>query len=431
MPDNNHDAAAEAALVLSVAQEEAAATGHPLSSTLAALSALMPVPNPAIATALRQSIEAIPVADMAPASRNRRARVTAVPVAEPPAEAVQQTSAYERPVLENVTAKTKTALRYPVGIELTMIPGLVKDGNQTTSYDDDIVNGIANALYYAFKVHSIKTYKGERPHRDGFAVEAPSPVFEDWGTLKKWYDQTSDMLIEAGCTPHHPKVTSGGGHIHVSKLSPSLMRNIFRDMQNRPYLPWIFNEADDDNSADSFTSQLAKVPKELREHAAKATFDPSLFGDVNHNGRLAMMFFGNLKPNVNWFPDSKGGMLAYRGEFKTLEFRLFEAPSNWEEQEAHIRFVQQYIQWVDATYSSKAPVVTMFDPKAEKALKKEDCEREFRALLDVLGLPHGPYERMIAENLTQRFTRGTRGKKKDSDEDEDEDEVEDNFDFDE
>lgn len=357
----------------------------------------------------------------------RRSRKTATPeltntVTEGIANATALTPGYTPAVWEDVTDKTRTPFAYPIGIELTMIPTLVKDGNMTTHYDDDLVARLADVLNYAFQIHKIKAYKDQRPHRDGFAIEVPSPVFENWGEVKKWYDRVAGMMIDIGCIPHHPKVTSGGGHIHVSKLSPELIRNIFRDMQNRPYLAWIFNEADDDNSAATFTEELNDLSKELRADAARVTFDPSRFGDISDEGQLALTFFSGIKPSLKWFPSDKNSMLAYRSDFKTLEFRLFEAPSNWEEQQAHIAFVQAYIQWVDAAYKDKPPVVTMFQTKTEAALTQPQCEAEFRALLTTLGLPFAPFERMVKENLTQRFQRGTRGKKNDRDDDENDDE---------
>ena len=341
-------------------------------------------------------VAAIPTA--VPATK--RARRTKIPALHPTPPAAAQIKPWP-----TVTAKDETKLLYPIGIELTMIPPVIKSG---TSTDSTIVQNYARIAQTLFDQRSIPTYSD--PHRDQFAVEVPSKVLKTWGTVKEFYDKAAGTLLEIGLMPHHPKITSGGGHIHVGPIKEMLALNIIRDMQNRPWLTWTFNEPDDGTTACTFTKSLNGLSDTVRAAATNVNVDPGLFcDDLNEDAQIALVFYGNPKfVSSDWLPSSKGKMLRYIARHKTLEFRMFEAPANWQEQEAHIRFIESYIAWVEATYKKSPATVTIDRLEQLKSMTEESCRMEFVKFLEILGLPAAPYQRMLDQNLAYRFKKGER-----------------------
>ena len=350
------------------------------------------------ATAMETAAATIAAAAAPRANRNRKVKAPEV------VNAVTDGTANTNPMWEEVSVESKAKLAHKIGIELTMIPELIQSGSGR--FDNNVASRTAQVVEYAMRARDIKFQND--PHSDGCAVEVPSKPMQVWGEIRKWYEQTYEVMVAAGCIPHHTKITSGGGHIHVGGLDASTIQNLFRDIQNRPYLNWVFNEADDSMTANNFASSLDSIPPKLKEAAKTVTYDPSIFCDdeLSTDAQLALTFFGGVTASKEWFPGSKGYALRYSDGYGTLEFRIFEAPSNWGEQEAHIRFVEAYISWVEKEFKNTRPVVTVQTKTDVSKFTREQCEKEFRAFLITLGLPAAPYERLIAENLKQRFQRG-------------------------
>ncbi len=348
----------------------------------------------------------VAVAPGTPVRRRTRKVADAAPVAEekplPPTTHV----ATPWPV---VTAATDTPFGYSVGIELTMMPQVLSGKGSTV--DTRITQNYASIMEKyldsqptgsGYKLHS------RDPHADSYCVECPSKPFKKWGDIKKFYDNYSKLMLDIGLLPHNGKISSGGGHIHIGGLKTAHMVNLMRDVQNKPWLMWTFNEPDDNTSANSFTDDLTGISDKLKKAAMTINADPILFADeISSQGAAALVFYGNPEfADTGWLPDDKGKALRYATAHHTLEFRFFEAPANWEEQEAQLRFVHAYVTYIDKTYKNKQVELTVTTMGELTAFKRQECEIAFRALLDTLDLPHAPYERMIKENLGYRFKRG-------------------------
>ena len=308
----------------------------------------------------------------------------------------------------DVTTNDKTKLVCSMGIELTMMSTLLTGGDG----DDEICRAVANLIKATVKHRGAYkwVYQPTGVHTDAYAVEAPSIPLKTWGALRSFYDAVSPAMLGAGCSPHHMTITSGGGHIHCGGLSVALMANILRDVQNKPWLSWVFNEPDDSRSAGTFTTDVESVTQELKELARTINVKLSLVTrQVNEAAKAAFTFYADTKNiEAEMLPSSKSDMLLYNDEHETLEFRFFEAPANWAEQLAHVKFLDAYIRWAKTEYATKDAVVVMDTSAKLKALTLPECEAAFLSFLTVLGLPPGPYARMLDQNLAYRFVKGTR-----------------------
>ncbi len=312
------------------------------------------------------------------------------------------------PAWAPVTEEDKTKLVHTMGIELTMMPPMLSKNPNT--HDGRIVTGLA-AVIEGLMDRDAKGLQARDAHKDGFAVEVPSKPMKTFGEIKRFYDYVSRTMRAVGLTPHHAHITSGGGHIHMGSVSLPVMINALRDIQNKPWLAWVFNEPDDSNSANSYTEDLEALDAKLKVAARTINCDPTLFndGEVSDDAACALTFYGDLKyASLGYLPDDKGEVARYCQRYKTLELRFFEAPADWDEQEAHVRFADAYMRWVARTYKVAHCVVVVDTEAKLKAFTLTQCTDLFREFLNELGLPSAPYERMVTENLGYRFKKGKR-----------------------
>lgn len=304
-----------------------------------------------------------------------------------------------------VTHTDTTKLAHRIGVELTMMPPCLF--KTACSENDDIANGYATAVKAILRKKNVEC---NRIHRDMRAVEVTSKPMYNWGKVKTFYDQVSAAMRLTGLVPHVPEFISGGGHIHVGDVDADLVANMFRDIQNRPWLNWVFNDPDDQNTH-SYAMDLEGVKSSLKRAAAICNVDPGLFSDeLTSEGEAALLFYGDTKyVSPTWFPDDKSRMVRYHSTYETFEFRFFQAPDNWKEQEAQIRFVEAYMAWMKTTYPEGTNVEVRLDTVAKiKAMDEEFCRNQFISFMYTLGLPVSPYQRMLDENLPDWFSRGDR-----------------------
>lgn len=274
--------------------------------------------------------------------------------------------------------------KYKIGVEMTMMPQHWNVENETPT------------LIKLDRIKDLVHLAGLKPHAmhiDGWGIEAPTPPLRYMSQLEHYYTTMAKIMRSTGLRPHHPKVCSAGGHIHVGPMPLSTMLLVFRDMQNRPYLSWVFNDPDDCDTAQtrdvcphsSWGAVTTCLPAYLPGEPGDATWADTPY-------RL---------------PGRRNAAVNYHSEFDTLEFRIFDAPLGWEEQRAHVEFVLRYIEWLEVEhhYGTWPEVyVTTADHVASFSL--EESREEFLQLLTALGLSHRPYRRMIEENLEVRYTSG-------------------------
>lgn len=308
---------------------------------------------------------------------------------------------------EHVTAKRK--LDHTIGIELTMMPPYLIGSSDATdkklrNVDSDIADaygGVTRALLRRIQ------FPVEHAGQDQKAVEVASKVLHTWPAVRTFYNTVSGVMLDIGLRPHVEHMTSGGGHIHVGGLSAAIMASAFRDVQNRPWLNWVFNDPDDARSANSTVILTEKIRQDMREACEGATSDPMVFANsLKSNVENGFVFFGDIRNvKLDWLPTSKQSSLRYCDEYETLEFRFFQAPVDWAEQAAHLRFVEAYLSWLSHNHSTHCPPPTVLTTKQLSAWKETDCAKEFKHFLTELGLPYAPYARMVEENLPVRFLR--------------------------
>lgn len=304
-------------------------------------------------------------------------------------------------------------LPYKVGIELTMMPRTCSGTANNERGDGDMADAYATIMEVMLRRRNIKHHNCAR---DGRAVEVPTPPCQTYEELQKSFEKITGTMTDIGLVPAVQGIISGGNHMHVGPMPIRTILNCFRDTQNRPWLAWVFNDADDGRTANSFTVAFEEMDEKMKEQAialTKAGIDISMFlgGNSPHtSAQNAMTFYGDpgkFKPD--WLPEDKGYMLRYCSEHKTLEFRYFDVPVNWEECEAQLMFVDAYVRWIEATYKQKMCEVTMDSSEKLQAISLEQARTEFCTFIgDTLKLPLARYSVWLNENLPLRFERGKR-----------------------
>lgn len=310
------------------------------------------------------------------------------------------------------TAKEPRKLLYKVGIEFTMMPPVCSGAKGNDRFDVDIAGNYASILEL---VLNRRRFKVHECGRDGRAVECPTIVLTTWSEVKKAYDVIMGTMTDIGLVPSVEGSIGGGNHMHIGPMPTRTMVNLFRDVQNRPWLAWVFNEPDDNVTSKSFTESLEEIPAKLRDQAillAKNGIDPALFMEsenISTEGKNALTFYADVdKFNPKWLPDDKGHALRYDSSQKTLEFRFFETPINWAECEAQLMFVEAYIRWIEKTYASSSPQVVVENAEDMVSFTEEKARAEFTAFIAEIGLPIERYQSWLTDNLPVRFERGAR-----------------------
>lgn len=181
---------------------------------------------------------------------------------------------------------------------------------------------------------------------------------------------------------------SGGGHLHVSRresggLSSGTMYKLCWELVARPYIQWAFNDPGDATEAAapvSFLSGMLTQPSvdyNFRKGAGVRWANPS------HRNPLHNMEDGNDK-------------------YPTTEFRIFEMPQDWDEQLAHIMFVEK---WLTAIEHNDYPLAEIGQWRRGKALgwTYEKCRDDMYTFLTWLGLDWEKYHVIVDRNLEEKF----------------------------
>lgn len=214
-------------------------------------------------------------------------------------------------------------------------------------------------------------------------IEFNSPPLRTTEDLEKFYREFRRIASALGLKPHHEKHMSGGGHLHVTPISgrwdKNFVADVYRDISNRPYLNWIFNDPSDDWNA----SCLGKAIE----------FDSKL-NDSTFNWT-----------NKRDFPEfSKDYAMSYRSNKNhTMEFRFFDAPKDWTEQLLHIVFIERYLNWMMKKFMKgrRTEREIVFEHQIERMTYKESVS-EFNDLLRSIRLEPELYRRFLV-NMKTRY----------------------------
>lgn len=240
-------------------------------------------------------------------------------------------------------------------------------------------------------------------------IEFVSPIMERWSQIEWYYKLIRGIADKLGAKVDTDKVNSGGGHIHVSpkgKSKPETgvfslstaanKKNQWEDWQlavivieacQQPWLPWIFNDPEDKTTARCAAIDVLKTVWEG---------------------------FGSSAPWYTHRLDRRLGNNAVRINSQrktTLEFRMFAAPHNLEEQKLHVMFVDGFIKWCLSrpnmrTRIREEPKLKYITPSDLREITYDTAVGRFKDQLDKLGLEWAAYKVFVERNMKKRYDNG-------------------------
>jgi hypothetical protein len=265
----------------------------------------------------------------------------------------------------------------------------------------------------------------ERTYLDSHVVEIPSPPVATLEGAKRVYDFISTVARNNGLVPQSELIGTGSNHINLN-LPRRMIVRLLRDIANRPYVIWAFNDpCDVQDGCIPKTEDATAMRKRVYETRPGMPNKGALFEVIYHTPYEVVakeIMDRSHRDGCSYGPLRTRSLhretYSYdraRGESRApllTELRMFEAPANWKEFSRQIEFVDAYlrhlanVKWADlpppayenASYVTKAVnagVITL-----------EKCEEDFAVFLLDLGLSPGDYERQF-ENMRRRWKLGS------------------------
>ncbi len=249
-------------------------------------------------------------------------------------------------------------------------------------------------------------------HNDCGAIEIPSPIFKTVGEIKKFYTYLDKKIVSKyGLLSRREDTTGGGGHVHVGiplhlinnrkKLSHFLF-SLYRDMTNRPYLNWIFNDWGDNETANSLLSiDPTTISRLLKKDTSSYSKLWALFNGISKNS-----YMYSLTAVINEFSYLSGEhAICVNDNYDkpTIEFRIFDSKRNWQEVIDHVEFADKYISYIARQSKKGIRVISEIKHKNElKKYSKSKAIKEFNKLLVLIGLKPKRYKKYLS-NLHNRY----------------------------
>lgn len=274
------------------------------------------------------------------------------------------------------------------GFELTFVP-TIPLGNSSNKYNTHALDSehieatrknIIRSLTKKLPAHQdFVTFVGD----DEGALEINTPVFKDSKNLEKYYKIVRDVVDKYDYAPQSDVRYGGGNHIHINysfvKKEMKNKRVLPIDLQNRPYLNWVFNEYCDDSSAESVHLSFSFSFFEPRDNVTS-----------------------KKKYNINNIIN-KGHSIRRDHADKTVEYRIFDAPENWEQFYYQVLFLSRYLEWL----KGRNPKLKVYEPSHLKELIKNDnAILKFKKLLKKLDLRYKDYRFFVEHNYERRKEAG-------------------------
>jgi hypothetical protein len=302
-----------------------------------------------------------------------------------------------------------------MGMELTWL-------HWTKRNEDTYAYGYSNLLKGFFRDRGIPFY---RIYNDASALEVATPPFSNLGEVKAYYSRLMPEISRLSLFTGKPLVThrsdtvSGGGHIHVAipssiKKDRTLLLvfliNVFRDITNRPYLNWVFNDYGNIQSARSLVEW--KVKRTLYgahgfDLATSPTFERLIF---DKNPKVPRDF--KTSDILDVFDITKGYAIKVSDKQsyerikkpETLEFRFFDTKRNFEEIECHLEFVDKYLRHIEkiSRRGKMIPLKICSLEDIKGMAQKDRGVSQFRDLLAQIGLDYARYQPFIRLNYLPR-----------------------------
>lgn len=310
-----------------------------------------------------------------------------------------------------------------IGLELTWLP----PNKRNRRLEDCLAHGSASFLEAAFICRKIGYFS---IGTDEGAVEVSTVPFSNLLQIKKFYEVLIPEVWRFDLVTHREDTVSGGGHIHVGIpwrikrdkiLLLRFLTNVFRDVTNRPYLNWIFNEWANEESA----KNIVEYKNRFRGTYPGGSRDPSVW---EQSPLLRQVFFNTspspstliprlpIKDIFDLFGLRKGyalrGSPPYMGiRFPkpfTLELRFFDTKRNFREIELHVDFVNAYLSHIEKISREGKIVYTevQTEEDIQRLTKKDLGLKKFRLFMKELGLNHADYEYFVDLNYRRRKKEG-------------------------
>lgn len=280
-----------------------------------------------------------------------------------------------------------------IGIELTFIPKVV-----VPELDESPHNYGWHKLTKFYKAAAVaeKLRGANKIYCDPGCIEYPSPILKDWKTTQEWFEGATDLGKMMELVTTHPKQENGMGHIHISCNAYERSMMIFESVF-RPYLSWLFASP---ISQEFCRSTLGSFLRSGTDYCVV----PRKGCDHEYHGNSGV-----------W---SRFVAFAPRSDLDTMEIRMFDSAKDWRQQEEHVAFAQRLY----ALAMKRKPGETILDGfpvvHSNDRLKllqfRMDCYRnsidlcirEYKELIETLGLPWNRYKRYIDKNLVPAFEHG-------------------------
>ena len=266
-----------------------------------------------------------------------------------------------------------------LGYEFTFLPG--KSSRESTRAD--ALSNLVRADMFDMELQGTAD-------TDEKAVEIDSPPFKTLWSLQEYWEKIESIVSQYDLVATHPDKYSGGGHIHAGNprgIKKELFwLNCIREVQNRPYLNWMFNEYDDDCSSEP------------------VIFEPTGWRILTRNHHV----FESRGFYESHFDVAKG--YATRVDFghtlkrSTIEFRFFNAVEDWSQLFDHTMFLDAFLRRIIKKCREGKKVRTRIKTAdaIKDLIKKDKAIVEFRKLLKSLGLDVSRYDYYIETNYMRR-----------------------------
>ncbi len=312
-------------------------------------------------------------------------------------------------------------LPHTIGLESTFLPPMqfhkLSEGRVC-----DLSTTYASIAEELLLLNKVEVYDCSE---DCGAIEISSPILKTYGQVKKFYDGVNKLVVEdLRCVPTSPVSMGGGQHIHVgisgyTNDEKRIRIALLRDIINRPYLNWVFNDPYDEGTADWMMKDynIRGMSKNLKR---KIPLNPTYYHDFSSPNnpsymRVVHLVLNNNLISYNEIPDAylsrfetcnfsrKDKALSYRNN--TVEFRFFDMVNSWEEQCLHINFVFKYLDYIKKNI--KRDYVSVVDLYARNKFRETGVKNtwmKFSEFIEEIGMDPKPFKELYYNNLKQRFS---------------------------
>lgn len=310
-----------------------------------------------------------------------------------------------------------------IGIEFTYLYDIKKDPLKLPNFKRLAIETKDNTAccFIAGKIEQqLQNTKWEfcgDAYNDCGAIEIPSPIFKTVDEIKKFYTYLNKKIVSKyGLLSHRKDTTGGGGHIHVgiplhlinnSKKLSHFLFSLYRDMANRPYLNWIFNDWWDNNTANSLLSlHTTRISFLLREGISSYSILWAILNAIYNDN-----YYDKPTSVLREFSNMDGDYAICVNDSHdkpTIEFRIFDSKRNWQEVIDHVEFADKYISYIARQSKKRIRVVSEIKHKnALKRYPKNKAVKEFNKLLRLIGLEPKRYKKYLS-NLNNRYKYGSK-----------------------